>query len=94
MQRIFDSFLNGMSPDTIAAQFRQEGIPTIMGTSRWSPSTIYGILRNEKYKGDVLLQKWYTADFLSGITVRNNGEVEQYYIKGNHEPIIPRNVGK
>lgn len=89
VQRIFDSFLNGMSPDTIAAQFRQEGIPTIMGTSRWSPSTIYGILRNEKYKGDVLLQKWYTADFLSGITVRNNGEVEQYYIKGNHEPIIP-----
>ena len=88
VQRIFDSFLNGLSPDTIAAQFRQEGIPTIMGTSRWSPSTIYGILRNEKYKGDVLLQKWYTADFLSGITVRNNGEVEQYYIKGNHEPII------
>ena len=77
VQRIFDSFLNGLSPDTIAAQFRQEGIPTIMGTSRWSPSTIYGILRNEKYKGDVLLQKWYTADFLSGITVRNNGEVEQ-----------------
>ena len=49
VQRIFDSFLNGLSPDTIAAQFRHEGIPTIMGTSRWSPSTIYGILRNVIY---------------------------------------------
>ena len=86
--RIYDSFLNGISPDCIASQFKSEGIPTIMGTSNWSASTIYGILRNEKYKGDVLLQKWYTADYLNGITVRNNGEVESYYIKGNHAPII------
>ena len=88
VRRIYDSFLDGISPDTIASQFRNEKIPTIMGTSNWQASTIYGILRNEKYKGDVLLQKWYTSDFLSGTTVRNNGEVEQYYIKGNHEPII------
>lgn len=88
VRRIFDSFLNGISPDTIATQLRKDGIPTITGTSNWSPSTIYGILRNEKYKGDALLQKWYTSDFLSGVTVRNTGEVEQYYIKGNHEPII------
>jgi len=86
--RIFDSFLNGISPDCIASTLREEGVPTIMGTTNWAASTICGILRNEKYKGDVLLQKWYTPDYLSGITVRNNGEVEQYYIKGNHEAII------
>ena len=88
VRRIYDSFLDGVSPDTIATTFRKEGIPTIMGTSNWSPSTIYGILRNEKYKGDVLLQKFYTPDYLKGITARNNGEVESYYIKGNHAPII------
>ncbi len=88
VRRVYDSFLNGISPDIIASTFKKEGIPTIMGTSNWSASTIYGILRNEKYKGDVLLQKWYTADYLNGITLRNDGEVESYYIEGNHEPII------
>lgn len=88
VRRVYDSFLDGVSPDTIAATFRKEGIPTIMGTSNWSASTIYGILRNEKHKGDVLLQKWYTADYLTGLTVRNNGEVEQVSITGNHEAII------
>ena len=52
VRRIYDSFLDGISPDTIASQFRNEKIPTIMGTSNWQASTIYGILRNEKYKGD------------------------------------------
>ena len=88
VRRIYDSFLDGISPDVIASTFRKEGILTLTGTTNWAASTIYGILRNEKYKGDALLQKWYTADFLSGTCVRNNGEVEQYYIKGNHEAII------
>lgn len=91
VRRIYDSFLDGVSPDIIASRLRKDGIPTIMGTTNWAASTIYGILRNEKYKGDVLLQKFYTADYLNGVTVRNNGEVEQYYIKGNHEPIIDTN---
>ena len=51
-------------------------------------STIHNILRNEKYKGDALLQKTYTVDFLSHKVKKNNGEVQQYYVENSHEAII------
>ena len=47
------------------------------------------ILTNEKYKGDALLQKVYKPDFLSKKKKKNEGEVPEYYVKGNHEAIIP-----
>ena len=56
---------------------------TVAGTSQ-------DILRNEKYMGDVLLQKTYTVDFLSKKKKKNNGELTQYYITDNHPAIIPR----
>ncbi len=50
------------------------------------------ILTNEKYKGDALLQKTYTTDFLTKKKKMNNGEVPQYYVKINHEEIIDENT--
>ncbi len=47
------------------------------------------VLSNEKYKGDALLQKVYTTDFLTKKKKKNEGEVPQYYVEGNHEAIIP-----
>ncbi|WP_455268693.1 recombinase zinc beta ribbon domain-containing protein [Ruminococcus sp.] len=55
-------------------------------------TTINKILRNEKYIGDALLQKTYTTDFLSKTRVKNNGLVPQYYVEGNHEAIIPKEI--
>ena len=54
----------------------------------WSSSTIRSILRNEKYKGDALLQKTFTVDFLTKTKKKNEGKVTQYYIEGHHEAII------
>ncbi|WP_326833529.1 recombinase zinc beta ribbon domain-containing protein [Cutibacterium porci] len=53
---------------------------------------LQAVLSNEKYKGDALLQKTYTADFLTKTIKRNDGEVAQYYVTGNHEPIIDPGV--
>ena len=36
--------------------------------------------RNEKYKGDALLQKTFTVDFLTKKMKPNEGEVPQYYV--------------
>lgn len=55
----------------------------------WSTTTIKSILTNEKYKGDALLQKRFTVDFLQKKTKHNEGEVQQYYIENSHEAIIP-----
>ncbi len=51
-------------------------------------STVLSILKNEKYKGDALLQKSFTVDFLEHKKKKNEGEVQQYYIENSHEAII------
>ena len=56
------------------------------------PSTITSILENEKYCGDLLLQKYYTEDFLTHKIVKNEGKFPKYYIENNHEPIIPKEI--
>lgn len=89
VRRIFDEFLDGYSPDSIAGRLNRDNIPGVCGEPRWKNSTIYGVLRNEKYKGDALLQKYITDDFLNGRTIANDGRVAQYYVKGSHEAIIP-----
>ena len=66
----------------------EEGIPTPGGKTNWSGSTVRSILTNEKYKGDALLQKVYTVDFLSKKKKVNEGEVPQYYVENNHDAII------
>ena len=60
------------------------GAVTVTGNKNWSTESIQRILRNEKYAGDVLLQKTYTANFIDGKIKKNDGELPQYYIKDNH----------
>ena len=92
VKRIYREYLEGLSMDKIAAGLERDGILTGAGKTRWHTSTINKILRNEKYIGDALLQKTYTTDFLSKTRVKNNGIVPQYYVEGDHEAIIPRDI--
>ena len=89
VRRIYGLFLQGKTPYAIARQLTDEGIPTPGGKKNWGKKTVESILTNEKYKGDALLQKVYTTDFLTKKKKKNEGEVPQYYVEGNHEAIIP-----
>jgi DNA invertase Pin-like site-specific DNA recombinase len=88
VRRIYQMFLDGYSPHFIAAQLTSEGIPSPGGKPKWCQTTIKAMLRNEKYKGDALLQKSYTVDFLTKRTKINEGEIPQYYVEHAHEAII------
>lgn len=88
VRRIYARFLQGATPQTIAKELTADGIATPRGKTVWPPSTVRSILANEKYKGDALLQKSFTTDFLTKTMKVNEGEVPQYYVTGNHEPII------
>lgn len=90
VRRIFTEYMNGVNPDIIAKRLRDDQVPTATGRTGWTPSTITSILKNEKHMGDALLQKYYTADFLTGKTMVNNGALEQFYVKGDHDAIIPK----
>lgn len=88
VRRIFTMYLQGYTFCGIARRLTEEGIPTVTGKTKWRDTIIKSILTNEKYKGDALLQKSYTVDFLSKKVKKNNGEVQQYYIEKNHDAII------
>lgn len=66
----------------------EKGIKTPGGKDKWNATTIRRILTNEKYKGDALLQKEFTVDFLTKKTKKNCGEIPMYYIEDDHEAII------
>lgn len=85
---IYSLYLDGQSLTSIARTLQKKGYQTATGNKHWSASQVRNILTNEKYKGDALLQKSYITDFLTKKQVKNEGEVPQYYVTGNHEPII------
>ena len=85
---IFRLFLEGKTPNAIAVHLTAQGIKTPGGKDKWSQQTVRRMLSNEKYKGDALLQKEFTVDFLQKKLKKNEGEVPQYYVEGNHEAII------
>ena len=88
VRSIYRMFMKGKTPFAIAKALEKKKVPTPMGKPRWSDSTIISILTNEKYKGDALLQKTFTVDFLTKKKKANEGEVPQYYVKGSHPAII------
>lgn len=88
VRRIYRLFLQGLTYNGIAKQLTSDGVKTPGGKDAWSISTVKSILSNEKYKGDALLQKSYTVDYLTKKTKVNEGEIPQYYVEGDHEAII------
>ena len=89
IKKIYFLFLLGMSSYQISSLLTEQGVPTPGGKKNWSHGVIASILSNEKYKGDALIQKHYTVDFISKKQKKNEGELPKYYVTGGHEAIIP-----
>ena len=84
--------LQGDSLKQISQKLEAAKILTSRGNSKWSSQTILRILQNEKYCGDVLLQKTFTENVLSGTVRKNTGQLPQYYIENNHEGIVTKQI--
>lgn len=89
---IFELYLQGYGTYTIANKLEALGKVNKKGEVKWTDSGIRGIIKNEKYKGDLLLQKTITTDPISKRRIENFGEEEQYYVRDHHEPIVSREV--
>ena len=92
VKRIFREYLEGASFRDIAIGLERDKIKTGGKRYRWYLSTIQGILQNEKYMGDALLQKTITTDFIEKTRIKNDGSAPQYYVKDSQEAIIPRDI--
>ena len=88
VRKIFDPYLQGNGVRKIKRYLEEHGIKTATGKSEWSTSTIDRMLSNEKYIGQILMQKTCTPDFLTGKQVRNRGNLDMYLIEDAHEAII------
>ena len=91
VRTIYKSFVQGVHPGLIAVRLNGLGLKTVYGNN-WSSSSVRKILRNEKYCGDVLMQKTITIDYLSHASKINEGEADQYYIADHHDPIVSREI--
>ena len=85
---IFNRYAQGVGSSIIARELTNMKYLTPKGLTRWSDSTVRRILKNEKYKGDVLQGKTYTTNPITHKRVINMGEENQYYIKEHHTAII------
>lgn len=88
VRAIFDLYLSGLSIGLIVHELEKREIKSPQGKDIWSKKSIQTVLGNEKYSGQVLLGKTYTADFPNNRQFMNDGEHEQFLMKDAHEPII------
>lgn len=92
VRRIYKEFLDGKGANRIANDLEADGVQNWNGKPKWYESSIRKMLTNEKYKGDALLQKTYTVDFLSKKRLDNTGQVPQYYVEDSHPAIIDKEM--
>ena len=92
VRRIYNDFLAGATYLEIAKRLTEENVPTMGGGNRWFSERIKSILKNEKYKGDALLQMTYITDPISKRVKKNNGELPMYYVENSHPAIIERRI--
>ena len=90
VRKIFDLYIQGSGVRKIKRYLEDHGIKTVTGKTEWSTSTIDRMLNNEKYVGEVRMQKTYISDFLTGKREKNEGQLDTYLIENAHEPIIDR----
>ena len=90
VRRIFDMYLVGMTPYQIAKKLTREGIKSPKGKHRWNVSSVAYILGNDRYCGDIIMQKSVGVDIFSHKRVRNLGQAQRYRIRNVHDPLITK----
>lgn len=92
VRKIFEMRASGHSLGAIANWLYENKISSPTGKAYWSRETISKLLRNEKYAGDVLLQKTYVKDLFSGKQIKNGGELAKFLIQEHHPAIVSREL--
>lgn len=90
VRKIYDLFLTGTPIRGILEYLNANSIPNISGESQWAKNAVNSILTNEKYCGDVLLQKTYIDDCINKKVKKNTGQLPMYLVQNHHEGIISR----
>lgn len=85
---MYANYMNGLSAEFTAKQLTKMGVTAMKG-GPFKATSVRQILKNITYTGNLLLQKEYTPDPITGKSRYNNGEMPQYFVENHHEAIIP-----
>ena len=88
---IFNSYLSGMGKLAIANMLNENQIFSKFG-NEWTAESVKRILTNEKYCGELMLQKFYSENHLTKRKMINHGEIKKFYVEEAHPPIIEKSV--
>ena len=89
---IFNRYAEGAGGKVIARELKNLGYRNKRGGSNFSEHGVIGIIKNEKYKGDLLMGKTFTTDPITKRRLENMGEADQYYTENHHEAIVSREL--
>lgn len=89
---IFKRYIEGAGTSVITRELMEKGVISKSGAKKWYDTTVLAILKNEKYKGDLLQGKTFTGDPLSKKRFKNYGEEDKFYVSDHHEPIVSKEV--
>ena len=92
IRSIYDQYLQGASLRMIKLSLEGKAVPNPAGGAKWDISQIRSILGNEKYCGDVLMQKTFTQDCINKKVIKNTGQLPMYLIQNNHPAIVSREI--
>lgn len=90
IRRIYKEFLTGKSTNQIAKELSEDGIVTARGKNKWHPRSIDCMITNPIYAGDLVFQRFYVEDTLTGKNLKNDGELPQYVTQNHHSAIVSR----
>ena len=90
VRELYKRYESGASLRNLQDWLEENQIKTVLGESKWTATSIKSILTNEKYCGDVLLQKTFRTDVISKKVIKNIGQMAQYYMPDHHEAIVSR----
>lgn len=90
---IFEMYQHGISVPDILEELERMEVPSARGKKKWNTTMVKYLLQNEKYIGDVRLQKWVSVDHISHKSVQNDSTViPSFYVKNHHAPIVDRHT--
>ena len=92
VRSVYDQYLQGASLRMIKLSLEGKAVPNPTGGAKWDISQIRSILGNEKYCGDVLMQKTFTQDCINKKVIKNTGQLPMYLIQNNHPAIVSREI--
>ena len=87
VREIFARVISGETLGNISRDLNSRGITGALG-GRWEAHHIKNIITNEKYTGNAILQKRYRNNHIDKKEVINDGQLDKYYVKDTHSPII------